>query len=426
MRAELVMVGTELLLGQIVDTNAALLAARLTQVGVDCYHISTVGDNWTRMVEVLSRALGRSDVVITSGGLGPTQDDLTREVAAAVLGLPLEERPELVRQIEAYFQKLGRVAPPANRKQAMLPRGAEAIPNPIGTAPGLWIERNGKILACLPGVPRELERMLDETVLPRLAQRAPEALHSRVLRFVGLGESHLEAALEDLIRQQGRVTVAPYASPGEVKLRLSVRAVSREEAERLMAPVEQAILERVGAYCTSRNDEPLQVVVGRMLRDRQLTLAVAESCTGGLVGDWLTDVPGSSAYFLGSLVAYANTAKEQVLGVPAEVLARHGAVSRETAEAMARGARERLGADCGLSVTGIAGPGGETATKPVGLVYVGAAVGDRTLVEEHRFRGDRRLIKERSARAALDLLRRSLLQGAGFPAGGVERTGGQV
>ncbi|BAS27651.1 competence/damage-inducible protein A [Limnochorda pilosa] len=426
MRAELVMVGTELLLGQIVDTNSATLAARLTQVGVDCYYVSTVGDNWMRMAEVLSHALGRSEVVITSGGLGPTQDDLTREVAAAVMGMPLEERPELWAGIERYFRESGRVAPAANRKQALVPRGGEPIPNPVGTAPGLWLERNGRTLICLPGVPWELERMLDETVIPRLARRAPQGLHSRVLRFVGIGESHLEAALEDLIREQGRVTLAPYAGPGEVKLRLSVRAPSKEEAEGLLTPVVGEILRRVGVYCTSRDDEPLEVVVGRLLRERELTLAVAESCTGGLIGDRLTDVPGSSAYFLGSLVTYSNAAKERELGVPAAVLERHGAVSRETAEAMARGVRERLAADCGLAVTGIAGPGGETPTKPVGLVYVGAAVGEKVVVEEHRFRGERRAVKERSARAALDLLRRSLPGHEGFPPGGVERTGDQV
>lgn len=426
MRVELVTVGTELLLGQIVDTNAATLAARLTQVGLDCYYISTVGDNWTRLAEVLAQALGRSDVVIASGGLGPTQDDVTREVAAAVLGLPLEERPELWEQIQAYFRQTGREAPAANRKQAYLPRGAEAIPNPVGTAPGIWVEKNGKILICVPGVPREMERMLDETILPRLAKLAPQPLYSRVLRFTGLGESHLEAALEDLIRAQGRVTVAPYASAGEVKLRLSVRAASEEEAQALLDPVEQAILDRVGRYCFSRSNEPLEVVVGRLLLERGFTLGVAESCTGGLIGHRVTSVPGSSAYFLGSLVTYANSAKEQILGVPPEVLKRYGAVSRETAAAMARGVRERLGADCGLAVTGIAGPGGATPTKPVGLVYVAAAVGDRLVVEEHRFRGDRASVKDRSAQAALDLLRRTLAGAEGIGSGGVERTGGQV
>ncbi|HEY8532130.1 MAG TPA: competence/damage-inducible protein A [Limnochorda sp.] len=426
MRVELVTVGTELLLGQIVDTNAATIAARLTQVGLDCYYMSTVGDNWTRLAEVLAQALGRSDVVITSGGLGPTQDDLTREVAAAVLGLPLEERPELWEQIQAYFRATGREAPEANRKQALLPKGAEPIPNPVGTAPGIWVEKNGKILICVPGVPREMERMLEDTILPRLARLAPQPLYSRVLRFTGLGESHLEAALEDLIRTQGRVTVAPYASAGEVKLRLSVRAASEAEAQALLDPVEQAILARVGGYCYSRSNEPLEVVVGRALAERGLTVGVAESCTGGLIGHRLTSVPGSSAYFLGSLVTYANSAKERILGVPAETLERHGAVSRETAAAMARGVRERLGADCGLAVTGIAGPGGATPTKPVGLVYVAAVVGERLVVEEHRFRGDRASVKDRSAQAALDLLRRALLGAEGIGGGGVERTGGQV
>lgn len=296
----------------------------------------------------------------------------------------------------------------------------------MGTAPGFWVERNGKILIAVPGVPREMEWMVDHVILPRLARLAPEPLHSRVLRFTGLGESHLEQALEDLIRHQGRVTVAPYASPGEVRIRLSVRAATEAEAQSLLAPVEEAILERVGRYCFSRENEPLEVVVGRMLRERQLTLGVAESCTGGLIGHRLTSVPGSSAYFLGSLVTYANSAKEQILGVPAAILETHGAVSRETALAMAQGARDRLGAACGLAVTGIAGPGGATPTKPVGLVYVSATVGERAWVEEHRFQGDRGSIQARSAQAALDLLRRALLEGEGFPGRGVERTGGQV
>lgn len=409
MNAEIVSIGTELLLGQIVNTNAAYLAAELAALGVPVYHQTTVGDNLERAVEVLRQALSRADVVLITGGLGPTPDDITREVVARALGEELVFDEESAEQIRAFFAARGREATETNLRQAYLPASAQPIPNPLGTAPGVLAEKGGKIVVALPGVPPEMKQMWAETVKPYLRQtgRIETFLRSRTLRVVGLGESFVADRLGELL-DSTNPTLATYAQRGEVTLRLTARAVSEEEAQTLLDELEQRIRERIGPYICGRDEEGLEYEVGRLLRATGWTIAVAESCTGGLIGHRLTAVPGSSDYFVGGIVAYSNEVKRRWLGVPEETLRRVGAVSEETARAMAQGVRERLQTDLGLACTGIAGPGGGTPEKPVGLVYVALAAPDEGRGERHRWRGSREDIKYRASQAALDLLRRYL------------------
>lgn len=412
MRLELFSVGTELLLGEIVDTNAAYLAEKLSQLGVHVYHKTTVGDNAERLAAALRIGLERADVVLATGGLGPTEDDITAAVVADVMWVGLDSDEASAEKIRSFVRSRGIPLLEGLLKQARVPRGSQVIPNPVGTAPGFIFTKGGKTVIALPGVPAEMRAMAEQTVFPYLAQRAEaegaSTIVTRVLRLAGLGESQAEAEIKDLIQAQSNPTIAPYAKTMEVHLRLAAKAATREEALALIAPVEEAIRERLGEHVYGADDESLEVRVGQLLRQAGQTLAVAESCTGGLIGHRLTNIPGSSDYLLASLVTYANAAKERFLDVPATVLKTHGAVSRETAHAMAEGVKEACGADYGLSVTGIAGPAGGTEEKPVGLVCVGLADGRETTVEEHRLRGDRAMIKERAAQMALYLLYRRL------------------
>lgn len=408
-RAELLMVGTELLLGQTVDTNASFIAEKLAEAGVNVYFKTTVGDNRPRLVAALSAALLRADVVITSGGLGPTEDDLTRDAVAGALGLDLIEDEEALAQIEKWFRSHARAMAKSNRKQALMPEGATVLQNDRGTAPGFIVRALDKAVVCLPGVPHEMRAMLTESVLPYLREHydLEATLYSRILRFTGIGESDLEQRLVDLFRS-ANPTVAPYASLGEVKLRLTARAEDRTEAENMFAPVEQEIRRRVGEYMYGTEDDTLEAVVGKTLQQHGRTVGTAESCTGGLVAKRLTDVPGSSAWFPGGVVAYGNDAKKRLLNVPEDVLERHGAVSPETAAAMAEGAARLFDADYGLGVTGIAGPGGGSEEKPVGLVYVAVAGPEGVQTRRLLFGGERAHIRRRASQSALDLLRRQI------------------
>lgn len=411
MQAELVIIGTELLLGEIVDTNAQFLARGLANCGINLYYKSTVGDNWVRIVETISRALSRSELVIISGGLGPTEDDLTRAAVAAVTNRTLELDVEALDTIEAYFRKRygDRSMPPNNRKQAYLPTGAVVIPNRWGTALGFILELSRSAIVALPGVPAELEPMFTATVLPYLQQKfRGEVFVTRNLSFTGIGESSLEELVKDIIQSQTNPTVAPYASQGVVRIRITARAATPEEGEALIDPVATMIAERTQPYLFSTTGQVLEEVIGERLTSAGWTLALAESCTGGLVGHRITNVPGSSRYFLRGYVVYSNEAKAADLGVKQATLAQYGAVSRETAAEMAEGVRAAAGADFGLAITGIAGPDGGTAEKPVGLVYIALASQGDTIVERHYFSGSRMQIKQRSAQAALTLLWKSV------------------
>ncbi|MGI9862443.1 competence/damage-inducible protein A [Moorella naiadis] len=409
MQAEAIFTGTEMLLGQIINTNAAFLGRELAAAGINLYRQVVVGDNLERIREAIAAARQRADLIIVSGGLGPTEDDLSREALAAALDLSLVEDPAARENITRYFTARRRSMTANNFKQALLPAGARALDNPYGTAAGVYLEHEGKVYALLPGPPWEFEPMVTDRLLPLLkpygARR--EVIFSRVLKISGLGESAVEEAVKDLLHGDNP-TVAPLAKPGEVTLRLTARAGNTEAARQLIQPLEAAIRERLGEYIFGIDDETLEGVTGTMLAARRLTLAVAESCTGGLLAHRVTNIPGSSDYFLGGLVTYSNEAKVKFLGVEPEVLAAHGAVSSEVAAAMASGVRRAVGTDIGIGITGIAGPGGGSPEKPVGLVYLGIDFQGRVEVRRELFLGQRESIKWQSTQSALDFLWRSL------------------
>jgi len=404
-------VGTELLLGQITDTNATFICRELAAIGVDVYFRTTLGDNLGRIVEAIRLAAARSDVVLLTGGLGPTPDDVTREAIAEATGRPLREDPASRRAIEEYFRKLEREPTAANFKQALIPEGGRAIPNGAGTAPGVFLEHEGTVIIALPGVPREMEQMMRRFVLPELRARRPEGLiiKSRVLRVIGLGESNVVKMAEEILARQTNPTIAPLAGRGEVLLRITAKCSSEQEADERIAETEAQLRQVLGEHIYGVDQATLEEdVVGRLIRAGK-TIAVAESCTGGLIGNRITNVSGSSRCFPGGVVAYANEAKMALLGVDQDLLAKHGAVSAEVAAAMATGVRELFRADLGVSATGIAGPTGGTAEKPVGLVFIGLATAESVVTERHHFLRDRLDNKFRTSQAALALVRSYLL-----------------
>ncbi len=409
MRAEILSIGTELLLGQITDTNAVYLSQRLAELGIPLFFRDTVGDNHQRLRDTLRLAKSRAELIICTGGLGPTQDDITAEDIAAVFDAPLEMREDARVVVEAFFRARGREVTEKQLKQAMLPKGAIVLPNPNGTAPGFILEKDGVIAVAMPGPPHEMEPMWRDGVTPYLRARSGYTIVSRTLRFCGIGEAALETLLEDVINAQTNPTVAPYAKLAEVHIRVTARASSKDEAAALITPVEAAIRERAGQYVYGTDEQTLEEVVGLLMRERGLTLAVAESCTGGGLGARLTNIPGSSDYFLGGVISYSNELKMTLLGVPKATLVAHGAVSEPTARAMAAGVTAATGADVGVSITGIAGPGGGTAEKPVGLVYIGLAQkGQEPRAYRYTMFGNRTAIRQRAAQEALVMLHHAL------------------
>ena len=407
MNAEIVAVGTELLLGQIANTNAQHISQALADLGIGVYFHTTVGDNRERMVDTLRRALDRSDVVIVTGGLGPTPDDITREAVAELLGLRLIRDERLVQELRDFFTQRGREMPEDNVRQADIPEGANLI-EPVGTAPGFWLEPDGKLFFVLPGVPWEMHDMLERSVLPELRERSGGGtIHSRHVLVMGLGESATHDRIKDIVDAQTNPTIAYLAAWGQVRVRITARAGSKEEAERLIEPVEEQIRSRLGKYAARGNHESIASALGELLRERNAKLAAAESLTGGFIGEIVTDTEGSSDFFEGSLVTYSTDSKAGVAGVDRAILESKGAVSEETARALAEAAAEKFGADVGVSATGVAGPT-EQEGKPVGLVYVGATVNGRTEVRQVRGYGDRASIRRIAANSALDLARRLL------------------
>lgn len=405
MKGEIVAVGTELLLGQIVNTNARYLAGSLARLGIDIYYQTVVGDNRERLVDTLRQALRRSGLVVTCGGLGPTEDDLTRQAVADSLGVGLKADEDVRKMVEDYC---GRRHPAGvcNHSQWFLPEGARPLRNDNGSAPGFILEARGKFIVCLPGPPRELEPMFERHVVPFLADlpgRTPMIIHSRVIHLCGIGEAAAEERIRDLLSSTNP-SIAPYARPGQVDLRITVKASSAEEARRLIAPLEEEVRTRFDLHAFGADGETLPSVIGEALRLKGLTLSLAESCTGGSIGWAITDVEGSSDYFLFDAVVYANETKERVLGVPAELLGRWGAVSRQTAVAMAEGVRRVAGSDLAVSVTGIAGPAGGTPDKPVGTVFFGLAVPEGTWWRVSTFFGDRDTVRQWAVQEALTFL----------------------
>lgn len=415
MRAEIVSVGTELLLGQIVDTNAAYLSRLLPEFGITLHYRVTVGDNEARLVEALKLALSRSDLVFTIGGLGPTEDDLTKETVAQVVGDEMVLDEESARQLREFFAARGIEMPKSNLKQAMVPGRGKKLPNPLGTAPGAAFEtQDGKVIIVLPGPPREFIPMVDERVVPYLRERLGTSsgiIKSRILRVAGLGESSVEDKVKHLLKS-ANPTLAPYAKTGEVHLRVTAKAENTNEADALIDGMDREVVGVLGHHVFGRDEETLEEVVVKSLVEHGLTLSLAESCTGGLIANRITDIPGSSDAFLMGVVSYSNQAKMDLLGVDEQLLIDHGAVSEEVARAMAEGARMRAGSDIAVSVTGIAGPTGATPTKPVGLVYVALSAENGTVVQKCQFGGSRLDVKLRTSQTALDMIRMHLIENA--------------
>ena len=400
---ELVSTGTELLLGQTVNTNASWLAEQLNAHGYHVLYQTTVGDNEERMTTVLQAAMERADIVITSGGLGPTLGDITKYVGAALLGRQLKSHEPTVARLKAYFAERNVVMTSNNLRQAMIPESAVVFENENGTAPGIAMETGHKVLIHLPGPPRELQPMFVKQILPWLQGRfgSQGIILSRILRLSGIGESALAEKLQDMISNQGNPTIALLAKPGEISIRLTAQATDQKEAQQAIETVEAIMRNRLESYIFGADGESLEFVTGQTLREQNYTIALAESCTGGLITTRLTEIPGSSSYVIGSVVCYSNKIKEEAVGVPSGTLLAYGAVSEETAAAMAQGIRARFGSTIGVGVTGIAGPDGGTDTKPVGLVYLAIDGPKGTQVQRLQFAGQRTVIRQRAAQAAL-------------------------
>ncbi len=412
MVVELISVGTELLLGNIVNTNTQFLAEQCALLGLSMYHQVTVGDNRERLSEAVRTALGRSDVVILTGGLGPTEDDLTKEVCAEVMGFALKEDSHTKKRIEEYLKNsVFKVIPDNNWKQAMVPEGAIVLDNDNGTAPGLILEKNQKAAVLLPGPPGELYPLFKKQVFPYLKKRQPEILRSQMVKICGVGESQVEDKLLDLIDKQTNPTIATYAKTGEVHLRVTARARSEEEAKKLVKPVVKEIKSRFGDNVYSvREEETLEMAVVKLLQKHELTVTTAESCTGGLLAGRLVNVPGASEVFREGFITYSNKAKRKYLDVNKSTLKKYGAVSSETAREMAIGGVFAADCDVCVAVTGIAGPDGGTEEKPVGLVYIATYMKEKVTVKKFQFKGNRAKVREQAVVRALGLLRRSILE----------------
>ncbi|MGQ0671179.1 MAG: competence/damage-inducible protein A [Actinomycetota bacterium] len=407
MRAEIVGVGTEILLGQIANTNAQWMSERLAEIGVDVLHHQVVGDNLERIVDAFRLALSRSDVVIATGGLGPTGDDITRDALAATLGLELVRHSEIEEMLHEKFARLGRRMPESNLRQADVPAGSRYIVPKRGTAPGLACERDGRRVYAVPGVPAEMREMMEGTILPELAALSDAVIVSRVLRCTGIGESGAAEILEDLFEGSTNPTVAYLATGGEMKVRLTAKATTREEAEALIEPVADEVRRRLGAFVFTTRDEELEEAVGRLLREAGKTLACAESLTGGGVAARVTSVAGASDYFVGAAVVYTAEAKRAVLGVSRETLDGPGLVSAECAREMAAGARRIFGADLAVSLTGAAGPEGHGGAEP-GQVWVALDAEAVSHARGFLAPGERDHARRWAEQAALDLVRRYL------------------
>ena len=410
MRAEIISVGTEILLGDIVNTNTQFLAKELASIGIEVYRQEVVGDNQDRLLGILEEALNRSDMVITTGGLGPTNDDLTKETACKFFNMDLELHQESLKALEEYFFKMGRKITESNYKQVYFPKEAIVLPNPNGTAPGAILEKNNKYIVILPGPPREMKPMYLNHVKPYLIKKGDGIIESKVVRVLGIGESMAAEKLKKFIENGVNPTVAPYAKEEDVIFRITAKAESQKEALKLIEPVKNQIEEILGQDVYGEGEETtIEMVVGDLLIKNNLKISTAESCTGGMIASRLVSVPGISDVFLEGAVTYANEAKVRTLNVKEETLKKYGAVSEETAREMADGMAKRTGSDIAVVTTGIAGPGGGTEEKPVGLVYIGLYYKDEVYVYKNVFNGNRQKVRTKATVTALDMVRRKIL-----------------
>ena len=421
MVAEILAVGTELLIGQITNTNAQYLSKRLNDVGVSVYYHSVVGDNPVRLKESLKTALSRADIVISTGGMGPTQDDLTKETVAETMGLKLVLHPEIYQDIKAFFERVNRKMMDSNAKQAYIPENSIIVPNNNGTAPGCIIEKDGKIVILLPGPPKEMIPMFEETVFPYFEKMTGQTIGSKMLKVFGVGESEMEMKIIDLIKAQSNPTIAPYVNMGEVVVRVTARCRDANEAESMICPVIDKIRERLGTDLYSINGETMEEVVVRLIIEKNISISVAESCTGGMLAAKLVNVPGVSKVFEKGFITYSNSAKIDMLGVSPDTLETYGAVSRETAIEMVNCLIKKTGTRAGISITGMAGPNNMTdpvpcstalshiPDKPAGLVYIAVYLDGKTECIELKLNGYRERVRHVACLNALNLLRKMMI-----------------
>lgn len=410
MVVEIISVGTEILLGNIVNTNAAYLAEKCAGLGLSCYYQDVVGDNVERLTAVIREALSRSDILLLSGGLGPTQDDLTKETAARVLGKNLYLHEPSKEAIISFFQNRGMEITENNWKQAMVPEDSIVVDNPNGTAPGIIMKDNGKHIILMPGPPNELLPMFDNSIMPYLSALEPGIIYSQTVKVCGIGESKAESMVEDLINAQSNPTIATYAKTGEVHLRVTARAEDEKEAKKIVKPIVKELKGRFGNHIyTTQENVTLEKAVVDLLAANHLTITTAESCTGGMLAARLINVPGVSEVFKTGYITYSNKSKHRILGIKKTLLEKYGAVSPEIAKDMAKRAAFFAKSDVSVGITGIAGPDGGSEEKPVGLVYISCSVCGRIDVKEYRFKGSRMKIRESSVSAALSMLRESIL-----------------
>jgi nicotinamide-nucleotide amidase len=410
MNAEILTIGDELLIGQVINTNQAFIAERLNSVGAVVRRMTTVGDEANEILSAFDVAWKRSHLVIVTGGLGPTHDDITKKCVTQFFSTELVSNPEIRNHIEMMMRKRGRSWSPAHQEQTLFPRTARIIPNPVGTAAGMLFEENGKYFMVFPGVPYEMKEMIDQTIVPFLSQRITgSVIRHLTLRTSGVPESMLANRLGSIEELLDGAKLAFLPSASGVRMRITVVGSHAEAVERKVSDVEGRIREKVGKHIYASGEIELEEAVGRLLEERKLTIAVAESCTGGLIADSITNIRGSSGYFERGVVTYSNKSKVELLGVPEEMIAAHGAVSSEVAVAMASGVRRIAGTSIGISTTGIAGPNGGTDAKPVGLVWIGFADAAEAFALKFNFGDDRLRTKERASQAALELVRRRIL-----------------
>ena len=410
MKAEIIAIGTEILLGDIVNSNAQYLGQEMASLGIDMHYQQVVGDNEKRIIYAFDEAYSRSDIVITTGGLGPTEDDLTKEVAAKYFNKKLIPHENSIKKIKEYFEFRQKRMPENNLKQGLIPEGSIVIKNNNGTAPGVIIEENNKTMIILPGPPKEMKPMFEETVKPYLQKKSDSVLVSKMIKILGVGESAIAEELKDLMESQINPTIAPYAKEVGVIVRVTAKARNEEEAVKLITPVEEEIKKRLGDNVYATENIDLEEVVAKLLIEKKLTISTAESCTGGMIASTLINYPGISEVLLEGAVTYSNEAKHKRLGVKNETLDKYGAVSEETAMEMAIGIAKTAGTDVSIVTTGIAGPGGGTKEKPVGLVYVGIYVKGKVEVQKCMFNGNRSRVRLQATITGLDMLRRSLIK----------------
>lgn len=412
MKAEIISIGSEILRGQIVDTNANFIAQKLATLNIELHHISAVSDNPEQLLTALKLAFNRSDLIITSGGLGPTEDDITYKIIAQALQLKLVKYQEIEEHLREIEKRLEIKLSPSNLKQIYLPEGAKVIINKYGTAPAMILEKDNKIICSFPGVPYEMKKLVNENLTPYLIKKFPPTIikKSKTLKIIGLREAEVNDLINKCFTQQTNFTMGIYAYPEDIQLNLTTEAINKEKAERLLRDLTEKLKNILGNYIYGIDDETLEEVVGKLLKAQNLKVAVAESCTGGMLGEMITRIPGSSKYFQGGVIGYNSRVKEDLLKVPLGVIKKYGEVSEQTAQLMAEGVRISCQSDIGISITGIAGPGGATEKKKVGLVYMALADSKKTITQKHQLFGDRQLIRLRASRRALNLLRNYLIR----------------